>query len=356
MVKGLYVAGTSMVANTDKIDVISNNLANVNTAGYKKDRMGVESFNDRLFSRIKGSDYMANTKPIKVTLSMVDKEYNLKTTNGYFKVDTEDGIHYTDEVRFIKDKDGYLRTIRKNVGGTFDWLSGDKILSDKGPVYVGDSDFDIDELGNVSVGGQTVGNLVQKNKLNNIGLMSAGVKSAKILTDYESGQLEHTGQKYDVALKGEGFFHVEVAGKDYLSRNGAFTINSNNELVTMDGYKVLGVEGPIIINDENFSINEYGEIIQDGQITDKFALTNYTNVGDLQKVGGSFIKVLPNPTGEKVEFDGKVLQGFLEGSNADAVTEMINLIQMNRNYESSSKAITTIDDMISKAVNDLGRV
>lgn len=345
-----------MVANTDKIDVISNNLANVNTAGYKKDRMGVESFNDRLFSRINGSDYMANTKPVKVTLSTVDREYDLKTTNGYFKVDTEDGIHYTDQVRFIKDIDGYLRTIRKNVGGTFDWLSGDKLLSDNGPVYVGDSDFDVDGLGNISVGGQVVGNLIQKNKLNNIGLMSAGVKSTKILTDYESGQLEHTGQKYDVGLKGDGFFHVEVGDNDYLSRNGAFTINANNELVTMDGYRVLGLEGPIIIDDDNFSINEYGEIIQDGEITDKFALSNFTNVGDLQKIGGSFFRVIENPTGEEVEYEGKVLQGFLEGSNADAVTEMINLIQMNRNYESSSKAITTIDDMLSKAVNDLGRV
>ena len=56
MVKGLYIAGTSMITNIKKMDVIGNNLANVNTTGYKKDGIQVESFNARLLSRINGSN------------------------------------------------------------------------------------------------------------------------------------------------------------------------------------------------------------------------------------------------------------------------------------------------------------
>ena len=61
-------------------------------------------------------------------------------------------------------------------------------------------------------------------------------------------------------------------------------------------------------------------------------------------------------TGERVEFEGEIVQGYREQSNSDAITEMISLIEMNRNYETSQKVITTIDDMIGKCVTELGRV
>ena len=61
-------------------------------------------------------------------------------------------------------------------------------------------------------------------------------------------------------------------------------------------------------------------------------------------------------TGEEVDFEGEVVQGFVERSNTDAITEMIQLIEMNRNYEASQKVVSTIDEMIGKAVTELGRV
>ncbi|MDK2867117.1 MAG: flagellar basal-body rod protein FlgF, partial [Clostridiales bacterium] len=140
------------------------------------------------------------------------------------------------------------------------------------------------------------------------------------------------------------------------TRNGAFTINQYDELVTMDGYNVMGLDGPIIITSENFAINEFGEVIQENEISDKLTLSNFTNVADLKKVGGTFFKFKDNPTGEMVDFEGEVKQGVIEHSNVDAIAEMINLIEMNRNYESNQKVVTTIDELIGKAVNDLGRV
>ena len=114
--------------------------------------------------------------------------------------------------------------------------------------------------------------------------------------------------------------------------------------------------GPIVVESDNFTINEFGEVIQDGEITDKLSITAYTNIGDIYKVGTAYYKVVEEMTGEQVEFTGEIIQGFVERSNTDSISEMISLIEMNRNYETSQKVITTIDEMIAKAVTELGRV
>ncbi len=356
MIKGLYVAGTNMMANIYKMDVTSNNLANVNTTGFKKETFEVESFNNRLFSRMNGS-----MLPTEVGTASVDQKQDgeiltLSTDTGYFRVSTDEGIHFDKHMKFLVDQDGYLRTPYKNVGGTIDPLKGNLILGQNGAIFVGDGDLAIDERGAVSVDGQVIDNLVVNGFPNVIGTMSAGIKGYNVLTNFEQGQLEMTNEKFDLALKGDGFFNIRTESGDYLTRNGAFTVNQFSELVTLDGDLVLGLDGAIVIESDNFSINEFGEVIQNGEITDKLTITNYTNVGDLYKLGTSQFRVKEEMTGEEVEFTGEVIQGFIERSNTDSITEMISLIEMNRNYESSQKVITTIDEMLGKAVTELGRV
>jgi flagellar basal-body rod protein FlgG len=356
MVKGLYVAATALVTNTNKIDAISNNLANVNSSGYKKDSVEVESFNDRLFTRINGSNYPYSQMTPSVAMTQTNDEYDLTTEGGYFRVQTDEGVHYDNEVVVIKDIDGYLRTKYKNIGGTIDYLKGNYLLGSNGPIYVGDGDFTVDSQGNLSVDGTYADNITISTMPTVIGTMGAGIKAYKIATDFEAGQMEVTNSKYDVALQGDGFFNIDTPMGTMYTRNGAFTINQYSELVTMDGYNVLGIDGPITITSDNFSINEFGEVIQDGEITDKLTISNFTNVADLEKVGGTFFNFIDNPTGEMVDFEGEVKQGVIEHSNVDAITEMISLIEMNRNYESNQKVVTTIDELLGKAVNDLGRV
>lgn len=358
MIKGLYVAGTGLMTNVHKIDVISNNLANVNTTGYKKDRLEVESFNNRLFTRINGSNLPYKSGASKVVSESRNGEYTAQVDNGFFRVDTENGIDYSKSVKFFKDRDGYLRTIYKNVGGSVNPLQGDYVLGKNGPIYVGDNEFEVDEAGNITSGGATIDNIVTYGSLNVIGTMSAGIKGYSVMTDFDQGQLEMTGNKFDLALRGQGYFNLSTENGTLLSRDGSFTINNTGELVTFDGSRVQGMDGSIVITSENFAINEFGEVIQDGEITDKILVTDYTNIADIEKVGGSYFREKPENemTGEKVEFTGEVIQGFLEQSNTDAISEMIKLIEMNRNYESSQKVVTTIDDMIGRAVNDIAAV
>ena len=356
MIKGLYIAGTSMITNIHKMDVIGNNLANVNTTGYKKDSVEVESFNARMLSRINGSTIPYEMGQSKVTQVKDGDQVQVETDKGYFRIDTPNGIHYSKSAIFFKDTDGYLRTIYKNIGGTIDNLQGNKVLGLKGPINVGDQDFEVDETGNVLVGGTSVDQLVIGTMPTTLGTMSAGVRGYSVLTDFEQGQLEMTNSGFDLAIKGEGFFSVSTPEGEYYTRNGAFTTNSNNELVTMDGAKVLGEEGPITIESDSFSVNEYGEVIQNGEITAKLKLTAFSNISDVYKIGTGYYKEKAELAGEKVEFAGEIAQGFIEQSNIDAISEMIQLIEMNRNYETSQKVITTIDEMIGKCVTELGRL
>lgn len=356
MIKGLYVAGTNMNANIYKMEVISNNLANINTTGFKKDRVEVESFNNRLFYRINGSNIPTEKGVVKVTQEENRGATVLRTNTGYFKVETDNGIHNDKSVQFFKDSDGYLRTVIRNIGGSIDPLKGNLILGKSGPIFVGDEDYEVDESGRVLVGGSVKDSLVFQGLPSVVGTMSAGIRKFDVMTDHEQGQIEMTNSNFDFAIKGEGFFTVQNDQGEFLTRNGTFTLNNQNQLSTLSGDLVLGLEGPITIDSSSFSINTFGEVVQDGEITDKLRIKVYSNIGDIYKVGSSNFSVRKEMTGEEVEFEGEVLQGFSEKSNADSVSEMIHLIEMNRNYESSQKVITTIDDMIGKAVTELGRV
>ena len=323
MIKGLYVAGTGLMTNVHKIDVISNNLANVNTTGYKRDTLEVESFNNRLFTRINGSNLPYDPGATAVTSESNNGEVYAQVKNGYFKVNTENGIDYSKGIKFFKDKDGYLRTIYKNVGGEINPLKGDLVLGKNGPINIGEGDFELDASGNITSGGTVIDNIVTQGMPNVIGTMSAGIKGYSVMTDFDQGQLEMTSNKFDLALRGQGYFNLTTENGTLLTRDGSFTINGIGELVSFDGSRVQGLNGPITITSENFAVNEFGEIIQDGEITDKIVITDYSNVADLEKVGGSYFreKHENEMTGERREFTGEVVQGFLEQSNHNSISE-----------------------------------
>ncbi len=356
MIKGLYVAGTNMTTNIKRMDVISNNLANINTTGFKKDDLALETFNNRLFSRINGSNIPFEGGVVNVSQDTNRGATVLTTSTGYFRVQTDNGIHYDKAVQFFKDTDGYLRTVVRNIGGTIDPLKGNLVLGQNGPINIGDNDFTIDDKGGVNVNGTRVDALVVTGFPNVVGTMSAGIRGYDVLTNHEQGQLEMTNNGFDMALKGDGFFVIENDKGTFLTRNGSFTLNNQNILTTLDGDVVQGLNGPIFIDSPTFAVNSFGEIIQDGEITDKITIQAFSNIGDVYKVGGNYYKTRETMTGELIEFTGEVVQGFLEKSNAESITEMIHMIEMNRNYETSQKVISTIDEMIGKAVTELGRV
>lgn len=355
MIRGLYIAGNNMVMNTKKLDVLSNNLANTNTAGYKKDLYASTGFNEVLIGKFNGSDAQAEFPFDKISVEKNGEDYNVSTEWGYFRVLTDNGISHNKEARFTVDPEGFLSTYYLNSDRTKDWNFGDKILGADGKaIQVGEGALEITQAGEVLVDGSRVASLVKQTHPDVIGTMSAGVKSERIITDFEQGNLKLTGRFQDMALRGKGFFAIQTEFGDLYTRNGSFHLDGEGKLKTSDGYPVLGLNGPIELDSDTFRVNEMGEILVNGELVDKLKIVNFSNAGDLQKIGGSFFKVKKPMQGEEVAYEGQVEQGYIESSNANVINEMVRMISLNRNYESGQKVISTIDEAIGKAITDVG--
>ena len=191
-----------------------------------------------------------------------------------------------------------------------------------------------------------------------------GVKVAATQRMFSQGSLQNTGNESDVALMGEGFFRTqEMDGSYGYTRDGAFKIDSNGQLVTSNGKKVL----PELILPQGF-VRSSLSVSQDGRVTVKvpgnndsiqagqFEVFRFVNPAGLQAVGQNTFKIT-NASGEAIGgrpgFDGmgQLQHKFIENSNVSTVKEMVNMIVAQRAYELNSKAIQTSDSMLGIANN-----
>jgi len=247
MIRGLYTAASGMLAEAQRTDVISNNLANVNTAGFKKDMTITKDFASMLISRV-------NDGPESPT----------------------------------------------------------------------------------------------------IGSMGVGVMVDEVATDQSMGAIKITGNDFDLAIEGKGFFAVETPqGKRY-TRNGTFAKSRSGELVTSDGYRVSGENGPIIINGGKMTVGSDGRVIVDGNEVGKLEITDFTNEKEMKKEGASLYIAPEGQQGQPAT--GGIRQGALEMANVNVIGEMVNLISNYRAYEINGKVIQSHDSLMGKAANDVGKV
>ncbi len=191
-----------------------------------------------------------------------------------------------------------------------------------------------------------------------------GVKVAATQRMFTQGSLQNTGNESDLAIMGEGFFKVEqLDGTNGFSRDGAFKIDSNGQLVTSNGNKVQ----PEVVFPEGFIRNSLA-VSEDGRVSVKVPgnddtlqvgqveLFRFVNPAGLQAVGQNTFKIT-NASGEAIGgrpgFDGmgKLQHKFIENSNVSTVREMVNMIVAQRAYELNSKAIQTSDTMLGIANN-----
>ena len=178
---------------------------------------------------------------------------------------------------------------------------------------------------------------------------------AKTVTNFEQGTVAHTGNKLDVALNGEGFFSIEAPDGTQYTRKGNFTINDQNELCTVDGFPVLGEGGRITLESTNLEIGEDGSIMENGDVVDKLKIVNFEEYSLIKKGEGHFSPV--NENVQEIEPENMfVQQGYLEQSNVNAVKMMTEMIDTLRGFESYQKAISTLNETTSLAVNKVGDV
>lgn len=175
------------------------------------------------------------------------------------------------------------------------------------------------------------------------------------ITDFSAGPMKHTGNPFDLALEGDGFFCIKTEQGTQYTRNGNFSLDQDGMLVTMDGLPVLGEGGPINIEGDTFTVGVEGNISVDGNLVDTIKIVRFEKPDALEKTENSLFAIADkNEVESKAENTG-VSQGFIELSNVNAIRMMTEMIEVLRGYESYQKAIKTADEANAKAINDVGR-
>ncbi len=271
MVKGLYTAYTGMINEQNRMDVLTNNLANFNTTGYKKEGSVASAFSDKLALRIKD-------------------EADAKIVDG-------------------------------------------------------------------------------------LGIINPGVKTSGTYIDFTQGGLKNTDLPTDMAIQGKGFFNIEHTDHSgnttvMYSRDGNFAVTTAGELTTQDGDHVLDRNGGHVVIDptKKFTVAADGSIFQDGQLVDTIGFTDFRQDGpdlegnsvtdhyynSLRHYGENLFIRTDNAV--EIEPELQVVQGYLEQSNVSTVDEMVSMISVQRQYDANQKVITTIDETLDIAVQQLGRL
>jgi flagellar basal-body rod protein FlgG len=278
----MYTAASGMVVQMHRLDAVSNNLANVDLTGYKRDTAVFKAFPEMLLSRL-----------------------------------NDDGI-YTIPIGSI----------------------------DTGPL---------------------------------VGRVGTGVELNEVFTVFTQGSLKETENPFDLALEGEGFLAVQTPAGERYTRNGSFLLNEESWLVTKEGERVLGENGPIRIKKNNFIIDQDGVVWQNGTFAgdegrlvsleenewenlervDRLKIVRFERPRYLHKMGNSFWEG-NRESGEAAIADGearpRVRQGFLEGANVNAVIEMVEMIEVHRAYEANSRMIQTEDAVMGRLINEAAKV
>lgn len=259
MIRGLYTAVSGLVTQEAKQQVITNNMANANTTGYKTDNLAVKKFNDVLIQN-------------------------------------------------------------------YDKVSGGK------------------------------------NVQNIIGSLSYGSSIDETLTDFTQGLLQKTDNDTDFGLEGKGFFTVRRTAANgsqnlYYTRDGQFHVNNQGYLVNSSGDSVMGTnkatgaQEPIFVGNKKIVVDGNNDIFIDGSSQYKFNIVDFQDYKSLKKSGDNLYSG-DNP----IQSGAVAKQNSLEKSNVNIINEMVNMMTVLRTFESNQKVIQSMDETLSKVVNEVGTV
>ena len=194
-----------------------------------------------------------------------------------------------------------------------------------------------------------------------IGTMKLGVKVGEVFTDYGQGSIRITGNTFDLAMDGPGFFTMRVTdtlGNDHIryTRAGNFTITQEGYVTDADGNRLQSEAGDIIVpTDAEIVFDKDGTVYADGEAIDRLVVRDFEDYNYLKKFADTMYEPVEGAT-ETEQVTGSVLQGCLEQSNVNVVKEMTQMIAITRAYEANQKIVQTMDSTLDQAVNSVGRV
>jgi flagellar basal-body rod protein FlgF len=175
--------------------------------------------------------------------------------------------------------------------------------------------------------------------------------------DFTQGELERTGNAYDLAVDGQGFFQIQTAAGLRYTRDGRFGVDGQNQLVTKSGDPVLDTGGrPIVLNPTGPepAVAKDGTVTQGAATVGKIAVYRFADLSLLQKSGNNLLEAAPTapPT---LAPDAVIRQGTVEHSNVQPVLEITNLIEITRAYERVAQMMSQTGDLSEQAISRLGK-
>lgn len=190
--------------------------------------------------------------------------------------------------------------------------------------------------------------------------LRARTRIATKKTDFSQGSMQFTGNQLDIAIVGDGFYRVQTPQGEYLTRSSAFTKGPDGTIMTKQGYPVQGTGGNIVIppNTSNVHVSSDGAVYADGNQIGQLAVVTVEDPQLLRKVGNNLYDV-PDDLNIALNnaFTGQTMvsQGYTEAANVNVVTEMVNMIEVQRMFEAQQKVMTTANDVDKQAITSVGK-
>jgi flagellar basal-body rod protein FlgG len=181
------------------------------------------------------------------------------------------------------------------------------------------------------------------------------VKVGRRTTDFGRGLVRPTENQLDLANSGVGYFTVETPRGARYTRAGNFAINADGYLETVDGSRVQGSKGAIRVPGGRFVVDGGGRVLVEGKEIDRLRIVD-PDPATLIREGGSLFALKPSAKEPPAAKGVEIRQGFLEGSNVDPVGALMQLMLSLRATEAYQKAIHALDQSMSQAAGELGKV
>lgn len=186
-----------------------------------------------------------------------------------------------------------------------------------------------------------------------IGSMSLATVADRTNTIHSEGSLKSTERGLDFAIQGEGFFAVQGQNGTVYTRNGSFNVDQDGYLVLDGQGRVLGTNGPIRVGTDDFTADKQGNLSVNGNVVGTIAVYNFADYNNLQTAGEGMFTAAGGAT---VMQNPEILWKTVEGSNVNSAEEMTNAISAQRNLQTCSQAIKMYDQVLSRAVTDIGKI
>ncbi|MGA1869007.1 MAG: flagellar hook-basal body protein [bacterium] len=177
----------------------------------------------------------------------------------------------------------------------------------------------------------------------------------EIKADLAQGAPKETGNTFDLGLAGDGFFTIRTPFGIAYTRKGNFTRGKDGQLLTQEGFQVLGQKGPLRVRGNTIIITKEGDVFSDNRRVDRLRIASFTDPASVKKITPGLFQVA-NPALERRARGYVIQQGQIELSNVNMMKEMVRMIEVTRNFESCQKAVQSIDSITGLAVNRVGSI